>query len=166
MKSGELVAGRYELTGRLGRGGMGEVWSARDRTLHRDVALKTLVLDPAANAELPLRFEREAVAVAQINHPNVVAVYDRGIHEDVLFLVMEQVDGGNLAELLRERGTLDLDRGLDVAEAVCAALTAAHRARVIGVLSWIPPASAVGGNETPAEQGRLLRFAAKATAVP
>ncbi|MER7765747.1 serine/threonine-protein kinase [Kitasatospora sp. NPDC096140] len=131
MKSGELVAGRYELTRRLGRGGMGEVWSARDRTLHRDVALKTLVLDAATVAELPLRFEREAVAVAQINHPNVVAVYDRGMHEDVVFLVMEQVDGGNLAELVRARGTLDLVLGLDIAEAVCAALAAAHRARII-----------------------------------
>ena len=98
MERGELIAGRYELGKRLGRGGMGEVWAARDRTLHRDVALKLLDLDEAAHPELPQRFEREAVAAAQINHPNVAALYDRGIHENMLFLVMEKVEGATLTE--------------------------------------------------------------------
>ncbi|WP_030192037.1 hypothetical protein [Streptomyces violaceorubidus] len=72
---------------------MGEVWAARDRVLHREVALKLLDLDGIAQADLSRRFEREAVAAAQIVHPNVAALYDRGIHDDVLFLVMEKVDG-------------------------------------------------------------------------
>ncbi|MEE1788205.1 serine/threonine-protein kinase [Streptomyces sp. SP17BM10] len=131
MRRGELIAGRYELISRLGHGGMGEVWAGRDRSLRRDIALKALVLDPATLTELPLRFEREAVAVAQINHPNVVAVYDRGVHEDVLFLVMEKVDGESLAELLDRQGRLDVHRGLEIAEGICVALMAAHRARVV-----------------------------------
>ncbi|MFJ8628434.1 serine/threonine-protein kinase [Kitasatospora sp. NPDC093550] len=131
MKRGELIAGRYELIRRLGHGGMGEVWAGRDHTLHRDIALKTLLVDGATFADLPLRFEREAVAAAQINHPNVAALYDRGVHEDVLFLVMEKVDGGTLAELLSEQGTLAPAQALDIAEAICVALMAAHQARVI-----------------------------------
>ncbi|WP_330334647.1 protein kinase [Streptomyces sp. NBC_00536] len=82
MERGELIAGRYELEKRLGRGGMGEVWAGRDRMLHRDVAVKMLVLDDAVHADLPRRFEREAVAAAQISHPNVVALYDRGVDGD------------------------------------------------------------------------------------
>ncbi|WP_406349261.1 hypothetical protein OHA44_36960 [Streptomyces sp. NBC_00144] len=69
MEPGELIAGRYELIKRLGRGGMGEVWAARDRDLHRDIALKLLVPDEDVLPELVQRFAREAVAGAQINHP-------------------------------------------------------------------------------------------------
>ncbi|MFF7249388.1 serine/threonine-protein kinase [Embleya sp. NPDC008237] len=131
MERGELVAGRYELLKRLGRGGMGEVWAGRDRVLHRDVAVKMLVLDAAGHADLPRRFEREAVAAAQINHPNVVALYDRGIHEDLWFLVMERVEGANLAEHVRDGEPIDPARALAIAQEVCAALVAAHRAGVV-----------------------------------
>ncbi|MFI6979192.1 protein kinase [Embleya sp. NPDC050154] len=131
MERGELVAGRYELLKRLGRGGMGEVWAARDRVLHRDVAVKMLVLDEAVHADLPRRFEREAVAAAQINHPNVVALYDRGIHEDLWFLVMERVEGADLAAHMRDGEPVDTDRALAIAREICAALAAAHRAGVV-----------------------------------
>ncbi|WP_052707324.1 serine/threonine-protein kinase [Streptomyces rubellomurinus] len=131
MRHGELIAGRYELIRRLGRGGMGEVWVGRDQALKREIALKALVLDGETLTELPLRFEREAIAVAQINHPNVVAMYDRGVHEDILFLVMEKVDGETLADLLGRQGALDPALALDIAEAICVALIAAHQARVI-----------------------------------
>ncbi|MFD9410145.1 serine/threonine-protein kinase [Streptomyces sp. NPDC059989] len=131
MQRGELIAGRYELTKRLGRGGMGEVWAGRDRSLHRDVAVKMLVLDEAMHADLPRRFEREAVAAAQISHPNVVALYDRGVHEDLWFLVMERVEGANLAEHIRHESPMDVGRALKIAGEICAALVAAHRAQVI-----------------------------------
>ncbi|MFE9635825.1 hypothetical protein [Streptomyces sp. NPDC006463] len=81
MERGEPIAGRYELMKRLGRGGMGgmgEVWAGQDRMLHRDVAVKMLVLDEAMHADLPRRFEREAVAAAQIGHPNVVPCMTEG----------------------------------------------------------------------------------------
>ncbi|MER7484323.1 serine/threonine-protein kinase [Streptomyces sp. NPDC126510] len=131
VERGELIVGRYELLKRLGRGGMGEVWAARDRTLHRDVAVKLLDLDGVDHPELPQRFEREAVAAAQINHPNVVALYDRGIHEDMLFLVMEKVEGATLTELVHAERPVSLARVLEIASGICAALVAAHRAQVI-----------------------------------
>ncbi|MFI9605531.1 serine/threonine-protein kinase [Streptomyces sp. NPDC052043] len=131
MERGKLIAGRYELGKRLGRGGMGEVWAARDRTLHRDVALKLLAVDGAVHAELPQRFEREAVAAAQINHPHVVALYDRGVHEDMLFLVMEKVKGATLTEYIHAKSPVPPARALEIVSGICAALVAAHEARVI-----------------------------------
>ncbi|WP_285490117.1 serine/threonine-protein kinase [Amycolatopsis taiwanensis] len=131
VERGQLISGRYELLKRLGRGGMGEVWAARDRSLHREVALKVLDLDGADHPDLAKRFEREAVAAAQINHPNVVALYDRGIHEDVMFLVMEKVEGGTLTGHIRAENALTLSRAVGIASGICAALTAAHQAGVI-----------------------------------
>ncbi|MEU7860222.1 serine/threonine-protein kinase [Nonomuraea sp. NPDC049141] len=131
MQRGEMIAGRYELAERLGRGGMGEVWAGRDRTLRRDVALKLLVLADAALPDLPERFEREAVAAAQINHPNVVALHDRGVHEDVLFLVMEKVEGAPLTRHIRDEAPMDAARALEIADGICTALIAAHHAGVI-----------------------------------
>ncbi|MDT0345968.1 serine/threonine-protein kinase [Streptomyces litchfieldiae] len=131
MERGGLIAGRYELLKRLGRGGMGEVWAARDRTLHRDVALKLLDLDGGVHPELPQRFEREAVAAAQINHPNVVALHDRGMHESMLFLVMEKVEGVTLSEYARAENPISMARVLDIASGICSALMAAHEAHII-----------------------------------
>ncbi|WP_189222461.1 serine/threonine-protein kinase, partial [Streptomyces netropsis] len=131
MERGELIAGRYELEKRLGRGGMGEVWAGRDRMLHRDVAVKMLVLDEGVHADLPRRFEREAVAAAQISHPNVVALHDRGVHEDLWFLIMERVEGANLAEHIRDESPMDVGRALGIAQEICAALVAAHGAQII-----------------------------------
>ncbi|MFE1953651.1 serine/threonine-protein kinase [Streptomyces sp. NPDC059524] len=131
MERGKLIADRYELNGRLGRGAMGEVWAARDRVLHREVALKLLDLDGIAHADLPRRFEREAVAAAQIVHPNVAGLYDRGIHDNVLFLVMEKVDGQTLTARLQAESPLPLTRAVAIASGVCAALEAAHHAQVI-----------------------------------
>ena len=131
MERGELIAGRYELVSRLGRGGMGEVWATHDRRLRRGVALKLLVLDDDVVADLPMRFDREGVAAAQINHPNVVALYDRGVHGNVLFLVMEKVDGPALTEVIRQEGAMDLARALTIAGEICAALAAAHQAGIV-----------------------------------
>ncbi|WP_406179173.1 protein kinase domain-containing protein [Streptomyces sp. NBC_01006] len=131
MKPGELIAGRYELVKKLGRGGMGEVWAARDHSLRRDIALKLLDLGGAVHPDLPQRFEREAVAAAQINHPNVAALYDRGVHEDILFLVMEKVEGTTLTDRLHAGSSMTLARALEIGSEICAALIAAHRAQVI-----------------------------------
>jgi serine/threonine protein kinase len=132
VELGTLLAGRYEVLERLGRGGMGEVWAARDRTLRRQVALKLLPVGAAdAVDDLSARFEREAVAAAQINHPNVVALHDRGVHEGMLFLVMELVDGMSLSELISASGVLAASRAMEIAEQICAALEATHRAGVV-----------------------------------
>src|ERR1700679_4175944 len=102
MRAGDVIGGRYELALLLGRGGMGEVWAGRDRVLRREVAVKLLHTGGGVFPELPARFEREAVAAARISAPNVVAVYDGGAHEDLLYLVMERLNGGTLAGLIRD----------------------------------------------------------------
>ena len=130
MERGTLLAGRYEVLERLGRGGMGEVWSARDRVLHRIIAVK-LVVGEDVSGEVSARFEREAVAAAQVNHPNVASLYDRGAHGDKLFLVMELVDGMPLSSLIKAWGVLPLPRALELAEQICAALEATHAAGVV-----------------------------------
>lgn len=123
---GRILAGRYELTGRLGSGGMAAVWHARDRTLARDVAVK--LLHPSL-AEIPAyseRFRREARNAAALSHPNIVAIYDTGTDDDTPYIVMELVEGTSLHELLRSRGPLPVERTARVGRAVLAALAHAH----------------------------------------
>ncbi|MGW6145442.1 serine/threonine-protein kinase [Streptomyces sp. NPDC055140] len=131
MERGERVAGRYELVKRLGSGGMGEVWAGRDHDLHRDIALKLLVLNQETHPDLPKRFEREAVAAAQINHPNVAALYERGVQGSVLYIVLEKVEGSSLGDVILHEGCLDPARAIAIASGICAALVAAHRAGVV-----------------------------------
>ncbi|MGO9254943.1 MAG: protein kinase domain-containing protein [Bryobacteraceae bacterium] len=90
--------GPYEILAPLGAGGMGEVYRARDTRLARDVALKTLPAEFARDPSRRQRFAQEARAVAALNHPNIVAVYDVGAEGDIAYMVTELVDG--------ERGTL------------------------------------------------------------
>lgn len=131
MHPGELFAGRYEIVARLGRGGMGEVWSARDRNLRRDVAVKLLYLDDADAGDAARRFEREAVAAAQISHPNVAVVHDRGVQDGVLFLVMERIEGTTLSRALSGGVAMPVAEAVRIASRICDALVAAHKAGVI-----------------------------------
>lgn len=131
MERGARVADRYELLERLGRGGMGEVWRGRDRELHRDVAVKILATDDDTGPDLLHRFEREAIAAAQINHPNVVSLYDRGVHDGLRFLVMEHVDGVSLGSHLQQHAPYPLERALRITGEICSALVASHRAAVV-----------------------------------
>lgn len=158
---GKLIAGRYVLERLLGRGGMGEVWAARDRSLRRPVAIKLLHVGAALNRELVARFEREAIAAAQVNHPNVVALYDRGVHEDLLYIVMEKVEGASLAEVLGEQGPMPVDRALALASGICSALVAAHDA---GVIHYdIKPQNVM---VTPARQVKVVDFGIAGFALP
>ncbi len=88
--------GPYEIVSPIGAGGMGEVYRARDTRLKREVALKVLPAEVARDPERRQRFEQEARAVAALNHPNIVAIYDVGEENGVLFLVTELVEGRNL----------------------------------------------------------------------
>src|ERR1700748_2176249 len=104
----------YEVVAQLGEGGMGEVYRAHDSRLGRDVALKVLHFDVAQSADRRTRFEREARAVAALNHPNIVALFDIGEQDGVVYFVSELVEG----ELLRdriERGPLPVRELLDIA---------------------------------------------------
>jgi serine/threonine-protein kinase len=131
MSSGETIAGRYELLDVIGRGGMGVVYRGRDRVLDRTVAVKVLPAEHAEDRTLVERFVREARAAARLSHPNIVAVYDTGQEANVRYIVMEYVPGSSLAELLRERGPLEVPEAVDIAAQVASALAAAHGAGII-----------------------------------
>ena len=121
--------GPYQVNSQLGEGGMGEVYRAHDTRLGRDVALKVLHSDVAQNAERRARFEREARAVAGLNHPNIVAIFDIGEDNGVFYFVSELVEG----ELLRdriERGALPVRELLDIAVQMADGISAAHTAGI------------------------------------
>ncbi|HEX8172997.1 MAG TPA: protein kinase [Thermoanaerobaculia bacterium] len=122
--------GPYEIVTRVGAGGMGEVFRARDTRLDRTVAVKTLPAELARDAQLRLRFQREAKAISALSHPNICALYDVGEQDGVDFLVMEFLEGETLAERL-ERGALPLKEALRYAIDIAAALERAHRDGVV-----------------------------------
>jgi beta-lactam-binding protein with PASTA domain/predicted Ser/Thr protein kinase len=126
-----VLSGRYELHRRIARGGMAEVFLARDQLLERPVAVKILVPEFATDESFVERFRREAQAAANLNHPNVVGVYDWGKEAGTSYIVMEFVDGRSLADILKAEGTLHPDRAADIATDVAAALGFAHRNGVV-----------------------------------
>jgi len=120
----------YEILAAIGKGGMGEVWKARDTNLFREVAIKTLPPEFARNPEHLSRFRREARAASALNHPNICIVYDLGEHEGQPFIVMELLQGETLRERL-ERGPLPLDEALDLSMQLADGLDAAHSAGIL-----------------------------------
>jgi eukaryotic-like serine/threonine-protein kinase len=122
--------GKFEIVGLLGRGGMGEVWRARDPRLKREVAIKVLPAMFASDRDCVARFEREARAASALNHTNIVTVYDVGQEDGVSFIVSELVEGETLAVAI-ERGPLPLRRLIDVATQIADGLVAAHAAGIV-----------------------------------
>ena len=118
--------GTYRITSLLGRGGMGEVYRVHDPALKRDVAIKILPDEFARDANRLSRFQREAEALAALNHKNIAAIYTMQQSGETRFLVMELVDGATLAEVLMTRGALPLDEASTIAIQICEALEAAH----------------------------------------
>ncbi len=123
-----LLASRYQLDRRIGQGGMSEVWLATDLQLDRRVAVKWLRPSLAADAVVAERFRREAVAVARLNHPNIVAVHDVFEHEGRQAVVMQLVDGRSLRQLLDTQRRLGPELTIHIGAAVASALDEAHRA--------------------------------------
>lgn len=133
--SERVIAGRYSLLSPLGAGGMGTVWRAYDKVLHREVAIKE-VRAPAGLAASDIdrmytRLEREAWAAARVAHPNVVTVYDVAMEEGRPWIVMELVRGQSLADLLKTEGRLSPQRAASIGLEVLAALHAAHETGVL-----------------------------------
>ena len=122
-----VFSGRYELHRQLARGGMADVFLARDQLLDRPVAVKVLFPEYSKNPSFVERFRREAQAAANLSHPNIVGVYDWGEERDTYFIVMEYVEGRSLAEILGTEGPLHPDRAAEIAIDVAAALGFAHR---------------------------------------
>ncbi|MGH3446630.1 MAG: Stk1 family PASTA domain-containing Ser/Thr kinase, partial [Nocardioidaceae bacterium] len=133
-----VVGGRYELLSLLGRGGMAEVFRARDQRLGRVVAVKRLRVDLAGDPTFQARFRREAQSAASLNHPTIVAVYDTGEELDpngsgmtLPYIVMELVEGRTLRDILREGRKILPERALEIVASVLAALDYSHRAGII-----------------------------------
>ncbi len=129
LSPGDLV-GPYEIVAPLGKGGMGEVYRARDVRLAREVALKVLPETGANDAETLARFEREARAVAALNHPNILSIHDTGEHRGIPYAVTELLEGENLSDRLRA-GPLAPKRATEIACQVADGLAAAHARGVI-----------------------------------
>jgi len=123
---GEVISGRYELEQLVGSGGMSNVFRAHDRLLERTVALKILHEQYTRDEDYVERFRREARAVAQLAHPNIVTVIDRGEQDGRQFIVFEYIDGENLKELVARGGPLDPQDAIPLALQVARALSFAH----------------------------------------
>lgn len=128
---GETLAGRYRIDRYLARGGMSTVFAGMDLRLERPVAIKVMSPEYAADPTFLTRFEREARAAAKLDDPHVVGVFDQDRDGDLVFLVMELVDGGTLRDLLHQQGPLSVPVALSVLEPVLRALAAAHAAGLV-----------------------------------
>jgi eukaryotic-like serine/threonine-protein kinase len=126
-----LFDGRYQLLGRLGAGGMATVWLAEDTSLHRKVAIKVLAERYAEDEQFVERFRREAQSAAGLNHPNIVAIYDRGVAEGTYYIAMEYLEGPTLKDVIDERSGLEPNRAIDFATQILAALRFAHNHGVV-----------------------------------
>src|SRR5258708_7455720 len=128
---GALLDGRYRIVGRLGKGGMGEVYRADDLKLGQAVALKFLAESVDRDPVRLTQLHTEVRMARQVSHPNVCRVYDVGEYEGHTFLSMEYVDGEDLASLLRRIDRFPEDRAIEVARQICAGLAAAHDRGVV-----------------------------------
>ena len=126
-----IINERYELVKRIGRGGMADVFVGNDRLLDRQVAIKMLFPEFAVDPNFVERFRREAQAAANLNHPNIVNVFDWGKHASTYFIAMEYVDGRTLADILRSNGHLTSKQAAEIASEVAAALGFAHAAGLV-----------------------------------
>jgi len=130
MTESRVLADRYELGRSIGRGGMAEVYAARDRLLDREVAVKVLRDRFREDATFTARLQDEARHVARLSHPNLVVVFDTGVEADQPFIVMERIHGRTLQQAL-DAGGLTEDRSLQVAADVCGALAYAHQNLIV-----------------------------------
>lgn len=123
--------GKYQIEKRLGQGGMGTVYLALNTDLKKLVALKVLPRDKAKNPVLVRRFKAEAQAAGQLEHPNIVAVYDSGDADGFLYIAMEYVDGIDLFEQVRKRGVIPVKRSIEIIKQVAAALQHAYEHNIV-----------------------------------
>jgi tetratricopeptide (TPR) repeat protein len=129
--SGSGKQGRYEIIGKLGRGGMGIVYKARDTVLDRTVAFKVLPETLKESPQALKNFLREAKSAAALNHPNIVTVYDAGEQDGVYYIAMEYVDGNTLKEIVKRRGKISAGGIVHVFAQLCEALAYAHEKKIV-----------------------------------
>lgn len=131
MESPQTLAGRYQLTAHVARGGMADVYEANDLMLDRRVAVKILHRQFASTETFVARFRKEAQAAANLSHPNIVSIYDWGEEDGTYFIVMELIRGRSLRDILKSEVVLLPRRATEIAVEVASALEVAHRNRVI-----------------------------------
>ena len=129
LQPGQTI-GDYRILDSIGRGGMGEIYLAKDLVLNRRVALKLLPVEYTRDQDRLLRFQNEAQAASALNHPNILTIYQLGSFEGLQFIVTEFVEGKTIRELITDQ-TLDVKQVLDVVIQIASALTAAHRAGIV-----------------------------------
>ena len=122
--------GKYRVVGRIGKGAMGEVFKAQDPLLNRFVAIKTITPALAAEPDFRRRFQREAQSAAQLNHPNIVTVFDFGEADGLVYMAMELLEGRDLRDLMRSRAALLGDK-LSIMEQLCDGLGFAHARGIV-----------------------------------
>src|SRR5215470_13435499 len=122
--------GSLEITALLGKGGMGEVYRARDTKLKRDVAIKILPDEFARDADRVNRFQREAEVLVSLSHPNIAGIYDLQHSGDTQFLIMELVEGETLADRIK-RGPMPVEEALQIGKSICEALEAANEKGIV-----------------------------------
>ena len=122
--------GHYQITSQLGKGGMGEVFQAKDQVLGRDVAIKVLPEEFAKDADRVARFQREAKLLASLNHPNIAAIHGLEESGGINFLVLELVEGETLADRIKT-GPIPVEESLKLALQIAEALEAAHEKGVV-----------------------------------
>ena len=122
--------GLYEIIALLGKGGMGEVYRARDLKLKREVAIKILPEEFSRDADRVSRFQREAEVLASLNHPNIAGIHDLAEANGSRYLVLELVEGETLADRI-DRGPIPVEEALNIALQICEALEAAHEKGVV-----------------------------------
>ncbi|NOG52585.1 MAG: serine/threonine protein kinase [Chloroflexi bacterium] len=130
MDIGDVINKSYQVVEHIGRGGMADVWSARDSKLNRMVAVKTILHGLSPDSDPLGMFKREAQTIAALEHPHILPVYDFGEYQNSLFIVMRYVSGGSLAAWM-ERSKLPIDEAMRVLAAVAQALDYAHGRNVI-----------------------------------
>lgn len=128
---GQTLAGRYIIEQRIGKGGMGVVYLASQSALNRKVVVKVLAKAVSDDEEAITRFEREALGLSQLQHPNIVTIYDFGRDKDLAYIVMEYVDGNTLSQLIRRATALSFDDFAHIATQILDALAEAHARGII-----------------------------------
>ncbi|AQW22015.1 serine/threonine protein kinase [Lentilactobacillus curieae] len=131
MNKGYVLNGRYEIIARLGEGGMADVYLAKDLILNRQVAVKLLRLDFRDNPRAKERFQNEALAVTQLNNPHIVGVYDVDEVDGMQYIVMENVEGEDLKDYIRDHSPIPYPTVVDIMEQICSAVGEAHRHNII-----------------------------------
>lgn len=131
LEIGTVLANRYEIVRRIGEGGMGAVYQARDVELNRVVALKVIRPSLAKNPEILSRFKQELILARQVTHKNVIRIYDLAESNGIKFITMDFIDGQDLRNVLRERGKFEPRHAAEIIEQVCRGLEAAHSEAVI-----------------------------------